>query len=75
MNFIFRSAFFFFCGDERPDVRAAHPEWSVAEVAKELGKRWEKVTNRSKFEARAEVDKARYAKVGNSGYHTSLKRQ
>lgn len=43
-------------------MRAAHPEWSVAEVAKELGKRWEKVTNRSKFEARAEADKARYAK-------------
>jgi len=56
------SAFFFFCGDERPEVRAAHPEWSVAEVAKELGKRWEKVTNKSKYEARAEADKARYAK-------------
>lgn len=56
------SAFFFFCADERPDVRAAHPEWSVAEVAKELGKRWEKMTNRSKFEAQAEADKKRYAR-------------
>ena len=66
-----RSAFFFFCGDERPEVRAAHPEWSVAEVAKELGKRWEKVTNKSKYEARAEADKARYAKVGHYSFHVA----
>lgn len=48
-------------------MRSIHPEWSVAEVAKELGKRWEKITNKSKFEAQAEADKARYAKVDNSG--------
>jgi hypothetical protein len=73
INFsVFRSAFFFFCADERPDVRAVHPEWSVAEVAKELGKRWEKMTNKSKFEAQAEADKARYAKVDSSRQKFSL---
>ncbi|KAL5012936.1 hypothetical protein ScPMuIL_011487 [Solemya velum] len=54
------SAFFFFCADERPKVRATSQGLSVAEVAKELGKRWETVTDRSKFELSAAKDKERY---------------
>jgi len=54
------SAFFFFCADERPTVRKAHPDWSVADVAKDLGKQWEKCTNRPKYEAQAAADKKRY---------------
>ena len=59
----FRSAFFFFCGDERGKIKAAHPSWTVADIAKDLGKRWEGVTDRSQYEKRAQEDKKRYAAV------------
>ncbi|RUS72632.1 hypothetical protein EGW08_019606 [Elysia chlorotica] len=54
------SAFFFFCGEERPAVRAAHPGMGVADVAKELGRLWEKCPNKPRFEQMAQEDKARY---------------
>jgi len=58
------SAFFLFCADERPAVKAAHPEYSVGDVAKEMGERWAKVdaTAKSKYEASAAVEKTRYEK-------------
>lgn len=58
-----RSAFFVFCNEERPKVRAAHPEYTVGDVAKELGKRWEVVTDKSKFEKLAAADRQRYETV------------
>ena len=58
-----RSAFFFFCGEERPAVRAANPGMGVADVAKELGRLWEKCQNKPKFEQMAQEDKARYERV------------
>jgi hypothetical protein len=54
------SAFFCFCNEERPKVKAAHPSYTVGDIAKELGKRWESCPNRSKFEAIAAKDKQRY---------------
>ena len=63
----FRSAFFFFCGDERGKIKAAHPSWTVADIAKDLGKRWEGVTDRSQYEKRAQEDKKRYAAVSKMG--------
>ena len=58
------SAFFLFCHDERPAVKQIHPNHSVGEVAKELGERWNKVGQelKSKYEAKAAVDKQRYEK-------------
>lgn len=58
------SAFFWFCKDERPKVRAEQPDSSVSDIAKELGKRWGLVTaeGKKKFEASANRDKARYEK-------------
>ena len=58
------SAFFLFCQDERPAVKAIYPNYSVGEAAKELGERWNKVTAdaKSKYEAKAAADKARYDK-------------
>lgn len=58
------SAFFWFCKDERPKVRAEQPDSSVSEIAKELGKRWGLVTaeGKKKYEASANRDKARYEK-------------
>jgi len=56
------SAFFMFCGEERPKVRAANPSYTVGDVAKELGARWGNVGDKTKYEAMAEKDKDRYAK-------------
>lgn len=58
-----RSAFFCFCNDERPKVRAAHPNMAVGDVAKELGKRWESVKDKSHYEKLAMKDKERYERV------------
>jgi len=60
---VHRSAFFCFCNDERPKVKAAHPNYTVGEIAKELGRRWETCSNKSKYEALAAKDKARYEQV------------
>lgn len=56
------SAFFCFCNEERAKVKAKYPSYTVGDVAKELGKRWEACTDRSKFEAIAAADKKRYEK-------------
>lgn len=58
------SAFFLFCQDERPAVKAIYPNYSVGDAAKELGERWNKVTPeaKTKYEAKAQGDKARYEK-------------
>ena len=36
--------YFAFSADERPKVRAEHPDWKVTEVAKELGRRYVHLT-------------------------------
>jgi len=58
------SAFFLFCADERPSVKVSHPEYSVGEVAKEMGERWAKVSpeTKAKYEAAASSEKQRYEK-------------
>ena len=61
------SAFFWFCNDERPRVKETMNDATVGEVAKELGRRWNECTEdqKSKYEALAAKDKARYEKVCN----------
>lgn len=63
-NFI-RSAFFWFCNDERGKVKLLNPEYGVGDIAKELGKKWSGADpeTKSKYEAMAEKDKARYERV------------
>ncbi|XP_076467888.1 high mobility group-T protein-like [Babylonia areolata] len=56
------SAFFFYCADARPQLLKEKPGLSVADVAKELGRRWETLPDRPKFEALASKDKERYDK-------------
>lgn len=56
------SAFFFFNKEEREKVKKDFPNYTVGDIAKELGKRWEKCQNKAKFEALAKADKARYEK-------------
>ncbi|MCL4129168.1 UNVERIFIED_CONTAM: hypothetical protein GTU68_001405 [Idotea baltica] len=56
------SAFFYYANEERPKVRALNPDFSVGEVAKELGRQWNELTEteKSPFEKSAEEDRARY---------------
>lgn len=56
------SAFFCFCNEERSKVKAKYPSYTVGDVAKELGKRWEACANRSRFEELSNKDKQRYEK-------------
>lgn len=60
-----RSAFFWYCNDERSKVKAVNPEYGVGDIAKELGRRWSDVDPevKSKYEAMADKDKARYERV------------
>ncbi|KAG7164661.1 high mobility group protein DSP1-like [Homarus americanus] len=56
------SAFFYYANDERAKVRAANPDFSVGEVAKELGRQWNELFegDKLKYEKQAEEDRARY---------------
>jgi len=56
------SAFFFFSDEYRNSIRQQHPDWKVGDVAKELGRRWEQCTNKTKYEQKAAVDRDRYEK-------------
>lgn len=60
-----RSAFFWFCNDERSKVKMLNPEYGVGDIAKELGKKWSDAGPelKGKYEAMAEKDKARYERV------------
>lgn len=60
-----RSAFFWFCNDERAKVRAANPDMGVGDVAKQLGAAWSNTPPeaKAKYEALAASDKERYEKV------------
>jgi len=68
------SAFFWFCNDERPKVRAEKPDSSVGDIAKELGKRWKVVSAdlKKKYEQLATKDKARYEKE-STAYKKKIK--
>lgn len=59
------SAFFLFCQDERPAVKELHPTYSVGDVAKDLGEKWNKIlpVNKQKYELKAQKAKGEYEKV------------
>lgn len=75
------SAFFYYANEERPRVRAANPDFSVGEVAKELGRQWNELgeDEKSRFEKLAEEDRARYDremtayKFGGASPHKKMK--
>ncbi|MGI4416839.1 hypothetical protein ACR2V2_25955, partial [Klebsiella pneumoniae] len=58
------SAFFMYCADARPKVRAAHPDFQVGDIAKILGKQWKEISDsdKAKYEKKAQTEKARYQK-------------
>jgi hypothetical protein len=55
-----------FCKDKRAEVKEAHPDWGVAEIGKEMGALWKKISDKDKkkYEGEAAKDKERYEKVG-----------
>ncbi len=60
-----RSAFFHYCKEERPKLKAVNPSLSVGEIAKELGDRWNHTApdGKQSYEEAAQRDKERYEKV------------
>ncbi|XP_041358000.1 high mobility group protein B2-like [Gigantopelta aegis] len=54
------SAFFFFCADERPALRKQFPDYSVGDIAKDLGKMWAVCKDKPKYDVLAAKDKKRY---------------
>merc|ERR1712071_642259 len=68
------SAFSWFCNDERGAIKSSHPDFTVGAIAKELGKKWGEVDEspKSRYEAMAEKDKARYERDMNA-YKKKLK--
>ena len=68
------SAFFLFCADERPNVKAKFPQYSVGETAKELGERWSKVSAdlKAQYEAKASQEKQRYERESEDYKNKSI---
>ncbi|XP_051176612.1 high mobility group protein DSP1-like [Leptopilina boulardi] len=58
------SAFFWFCKDERAEVKSKNPAYTVGDIAKALGKKWADCTaeDKAKYAEMAEQDKDRYDK-------------
>lgn len=56
------SAFFLFCAEERPRLKAFDPNLSFVETGKELGKRWAAADPaiKNKFSDQSAKDKERY---------------
>ena len=64
-----KSAYMFFCAEERAAIKADRPELSPKEVMVELGRRWKeaKKGNISKWEKLAKTSKEEAAKANSSG--------
>ena len=58
------SAFFFFCHEARPKLRAENPGATISELAKKLGAKWQLLSDEEKapFAESAQKDKERYAR-------------
>ena len=69
-----RSAFMFFCDDERPKVRESQPELAMTEISKVLGKKWAEIESsmKEKYTKQAEDDRERYAKEMENYKKTAL---
>ena len=57
-----KSAYIFFCADERPIVKEEHPEMPAKEILAELGARWKALDeeDKEKYNKLASEDKIRY---------------
>lgn len=57
-----KSAWVYFCLDKRPLVTKKNPGMSMCEISQELGKMWQKTSDKNKemYEEQSEEDKQRY---------------
>ena len=57
-----KSAYIFFCADERPIIKEEHPDMPAKEILAELGARWKKLSEEDKeqYNKLAAEDKKRY---------------
>jgi hypothetical protein len=57
-------AYMWFSKDKRGELKEAHPEWGVADIGRECGALWKKLTDKEKkkYEDQAAKDKERYEK-------------
>lgn len=67
------SKYLYFCDDERPKIKAEHPEGiNIKDVTRELGKRWREFLNNpdsermDKYTELFETDKKRYDEAKNA---------
>jgi len=58
------SAFFIFCSDHRPNIKAENPSFGIGDIAKKLGELWSKqgAKDRAPYEAKAVKLKEKYEK-------------
>ena len=58
-----KSAYMFWCNDNRAAIKAKHPNYKMTEIAKELGVQWKKVRAKDKvpYQKLADADKKRAA--------------
>lgn len=56
------SGFFHFCAEFRAGIKEENPSFTIGDVAKALGKKWEQQTKRGKYDSLAKKDKERYEK-------------
>ena len=56
-----KSSYLYFCEEVRAGLRQENPGLSLTELSRELGRRWGEVRDRTKYEAMAREDRARYA--------------
>lgn len=63
---LLRSAFFLFCADFRPKIKAENPGMSIGDTAKKLGEMWNSSSAEEKqpYERKAAKLKEKYDKVG-----------
>merc|ERR1711990_388340 len=56
------SAYFFFLGDKRAEVKAANPEYKIGDIGKAIGKMWKELDASAKapYEKKAEIAKKKY---------------
>ena len=55
-----KSAYIFFCADERPIIKEEHPDMHAKEILAELGGRWKKLSDKEQYNKLAAEDKKRY---------------
>jgi len=59
-----KSAYFFFCDEKRPEMKAKYPDYKVTELAKKLGEAWKALDedDKKEYNESAKKDKERYEK-------------